>query len=159
MLSFSEYNESIKQQAMRFLEFGGILFVGICVGLIPSFLQLSSNGSNGGRRETKHKEVFALLITIKFFSAADKQAFKELFAPFAQWVSINEPTTISYELSESDKDEKQIFITERYLTKNDYLEVHRKSPTFLTFRQKMADMSSTFTMEGHSYIESNIGFI
>ena len=139
----------------RFLEFGGMLLVGICVG----YFLTKVNTGIGVRRETKHKEAFALLITIKFFSAADKQAFKDLFAPFAEWVAINEPGTLSFELSESDKDEKQIFITERYVTKNDYLEVHRKSPTFLSFRQKMADMSEKFQMEGHSYLETNIGFI
>jgi hypothetical protein len=34
----------------------------------------------------------------------------------------------------------------RYATKHDYLEVHKKSPQFLEFRQKLTDMSATYTM-------------
>lgn len=123
--------------------------------LLPSRLHLLF----GGRRQSSHKGAFALLITIKFKTVADKLAFKELFKPFAKWVSINEPGTISYEMSESDKEDTQVFITERYKSKNDFMEVHRKSRVFLTFRQKLSDMSSSYTMEGHSYIESNVGFI
>ena len=141
---------------MKLLEVGAVLSVGVFLGwFLPNKLPLFI----WRRRHSSYKGAFALLITIKFSSVTDKLKFKELFTPFAEWVAINEPGTISYEMSESDKVDTQVFITERYKTKKDFIEVHRKTPTFLAFRQRLSDMSSSYTMEGHSYVESNVGFI
>ena len=60
---------------------------------------------------------------------------------------------------ESDKNPLQVLILERYINKAAYLEVHKSTPEFIEFRKKLTDMSSTMTMDGHSYIETNIGFI
>ena len=98
-------------------------------------------------------------ITIKFKTPKDKQNFAEIFAPYAKFVATGEVETISYELSESDKDPLQIFLIERYTNKAAYLDIHRKTPEFVAFRAKLAELSATMTMDGHSYIESNVGFM
>ena len=106
-----------------------------------------------------NKSTFFLGITIIFNTIDDKEEFKTLFKPLAKFVRSNEPYTLSYELCESDKDEKRVFLIERYRTKNDYLEVHRKSEPFLKFRGLFELMKEKYTMDGHSYIESNIGYV
>ena len=46
---------------------------------------------------------------------------------------------------------------ERYRTKHDYIEVHRKSPLFLEFREILNGLKPTIT--GESAIESGIGYV
>jgi hypothetical protein len=53
-------------------------------------------------------------------------------------------------------------IFERYRRHDrDYLEAHKKSPVFLSFREKMAKMQQQgkVKVDGHSFVESNIGFM
>ena len=69
----------------------------------------------------------------------------------------HEPTTISYEIAESDKDNNQIVIVERYVNKDAYLNIHKQSPKFIEFRKKLSAMD--VVISGHSYYETNIGFI
>jgi hypothetical protein len=62
---------------------------------------------------------------------------------------------------ESDKDDKKIFVLERYVTKDAFLNIHRKSVQFITFRQKLSDMTDRkeATIEGQSYIETGLGYV
>jgi hypothetical protein len=51
---------------------------------------------------------------------------------------------------------------ERYITKDAFNEVHRTSSEFLKFKEKMNKMveeGSITKVDGHSYFESNIGFV
>jgi quinol monooxygenase YgiN len=127
-----------------------LVTLGITIGLLMKSLYKSYN---------VNKSTFFLGITIIFNTIDDKEEFKTLFKPLAKFVRSNEPYTLSYELCESDKDEKRVFLIERYRTKNDYLEVHRKSEPFLKFRGLFELMKEKYTMDGHSYIESNIGYV
>jgi len=101
----------------------------------------SSSSSLRGARSTIHKNAFFLGITITFIDLDSKSAFIELFAPYARFVMLNEPTTISYELCQSDKNDLQLFINERYVSKDAYLNIHRKTNEFQVFREKLALMS------------------
>ena len=132
-----------------------LLVVGITVGFIlRSFVFTSQT------RTLEYPNVFFLGVTIKFKSVPDKEEFKNLFRPMADFVAKNEPNTLSYEMLESDKDSTQVFVLERYKTKHDYLEVHRKSKEFLRFREKLqAMLANGATLDGHSYIENGIGFV
>lgn len=127
-----------------------LVTLGIGIGILMNSLYKSYN---------VNRNTFFLGITIVFNTSADKDEFKTLFTPLAKFVKANEPDTLSYELCESDKDEKRIFLIERYTTKNAYLEIHRKSEPFLKFRGLFESMKQKYTMEGHSYIESNIGYV
>ncbi len=135
------------------------LLVGVAVGLIIS--QLRSGGRGGNIRALSVEHAFHLGVTVKFTSADDKIYFKDLFKPLAKYVKEQELETLSYELMESDKDPLQIFILERYKNKSSYLEVHRHSKEFLTFREKFKSIldDGRATLDGHSYIETNIGFV
>lgn len=133
-----------------------ILLVGITVGaILRGFLC-----NNQPARILQHPNVFFLGVTIKFKTVQDKEEFKDLFRPMAEYVAKNEFNTLSYEMMESDKLNTQVYILERYKTKEDYLEVHRKSKEFLYFREKLQGMlANGATLEGESYIENGIGFI
>ena len=132
---------------------------GVFIGAIAVYNLQPFHRPSSVRRISSHKAAFFLGITIKFNTIQDKENFTNIFRPYAQYVAIVEPGTISYELSESDKDPLQIFLVERYIDKNAYLDVHRGTDTFIAFRSKLAGLGATMTMDGHSYIESNIGFI
>ena len=99
-------------------------------------------------------------VKISFPTAQDKDTFIADFTPVAEYVRQHEPTTISYELLLSDKDDLHIYIMERYVNKQAYLEVHKKSSEFLSFREKFQKLINGGTkVDGESYIESNIGFV
>jgi quinol monooxygenase YgiN len=143
-------------------------FVTLSIGIFAGFIinDLIVNGANKKQivstnsiRESKHKAAFFLAITIKFVSADVKQKFMGLFGPFAKYIAEVEPGTISFELSESDKTPLQIFLVERYVNKEAYIDIHRKTDTFIAFRAKITELGASVTMDGHSYIESNLGFM
>ena len=149
---------------MKVFEAFVTLSMGIFAGFLINDLLIKGTSnkqreSSNGIRESKHKAAFFLAITIVFNSADVKQKFIEIFSPYAKYVATVEPGTISYELSESDKTPLQIFLVERYVNKEAYIDIHRKTDTFITFRAKLTELGGSMTMDGHSYIESNIGFI
>ena len=66
---------------------------------------------------TKHKNAFDLIVALTFKSDEDKKTFKSMFAVLADYVRTSEPTTLSYELSDSDRDPLRVLIIERYVNK------------------------------------------
>ena len=137
-------------------------WVMMCVGCAAAgFLLARVATSSPALRVTAEKEAFVLMVNIEFQDVAQKEDFMALFHPMAQYVADYEPTTLSYECAESDKNEKQVVIIERYLNKQAYADTHRESQMFLAFKQKLKEMDSTGKMHisGHSYRESNVGFI
>jgi quinol monooxygenase YgiN len=87
----------------------------------------------------------------------DKSRFAVLFSKLAEYVVNQEPTTLSYELAESDKEKNKVVVVERYVNKDSYILIHKRSPEFLEFREKMSEMD--IEINGHSYMETNIGFV
>ena len=144
---------------MKVVEAIVLLSVGIFIGVTVSYGSRCLPQSPNSYRTTKNKGAFFLGITIKFNTAEDKQNFIEIFGPYAKFVAAGETETISYELSESDKSPLQIFLVERYTNKEAYLDIHRKTDQFIAFRAKLTELGATMSMDGHSYIESNLGFI
>ena len=144
---------------MKAVEALATFSVGVFIGAIAIYSLQPLHRSASLPRTSSHKASFFLGITIKFNTIEDKENFTKIFRPYAQYVATFEPGTISYELSESDKSPLQIFLVERYVNKSAYLDVHRGTDTFIAFRSKLAQLGATMTMDGHSYIESNIGFM
>ena len=158
------------------------LAVGLLVGATIGYL-LGSSGTTGAakvgtesnsivtsqtRQEsplTQHnrsgaKNTFFLGVMIKFPSVDDKEKFKRIFAPVAEHVTTSEPTTTSYELSESDQDPQRVFILERYKDKDAYLKIHKSSAPFLKFKDEFQVLRDAGAeVDGHSYLESGIGFV
>lgn len=136
------------------------LIIGMTACFMGSYLFDRSASAALPRRESSHPHAFFLGVTVKFPSVADKERFKALFQPLAEFVKREEFSTISYELSESDREPTQVFILERYRDKQAYLEVHKHSKEFLSFRAKFQEMiDQGAVVDGHSYIESNYGFV
>jgi quinol monooxygenase YgiN len=81
----------------------------------------------------------------------------------SKYVKEHEPNTLAYEVLLNDKDPLQVLILERYKEKADaYLQVHRSSAAFLEFRPKlkaMVEKGHVTRMEGHSYLDSQFGFV
>ena len=137
------------------------VLVGVVVGVIVCKWSGCSQPIKSRSAATSDPPFF-LGVTITFGSAEDKKVFIENFRPLAEYVKAKEPETLSYELSESDKEPNQLFILERYKHKqSSYLEIHRHSKPFLVFREQLKQMmdDGRASLDGHSYIESGIGFV
>lgn len=146
----------------KFIEPIIFIGIGICLSYLYNQISYPSKSitiNDKVVRKSSTSNAFFLGVVIKFKNIEAKKEFKVLFKPYAEWVAINELETISYEMSESDKDELQIFILERYITKDDYIEKHRKSNEFIEFRAKLLAMGNNVILDGHSYIDSNYGFV
>lgn len=105
-------------------------------------------------------EAFFLGVKVVFPNESDKATFESEFEILARYVRKSEPGTLSYELLQSDKRPLQIYILERYRTKDDYLEVHKRSKPFIEFREKFQRMiDNGAVVEGDSYLETGIGFV
>lgn len=112
------------------------------------------------RKSEPYSNAFFLGVAITFPSNEDKETFIKLFKPMAKYVEDFELGTLSYQLQQSDKDPLRVQILERYKDKDYYLNVHKTSKEFLTFRaelQKLFDNGAK--VEGQSYIETDIGFM
>jgi quinol monooxygenase YgiN len=136
---------------------GGIIFGLWLSALFPSHPFNGTPSSLTAKRETSVKSAFVLLVAIDFASEGDKDSFKKLFKNIAQYVAEYEFSTLSYELAESDKSSTRVIIIERYKDKDAYTNIHRSSEPFKKFRSILQGYD--VKIDGHSYIESNIGFI
>lgn len=126
----------------------------ITVTLVLMLIHNSVCASHG---DDAHSEVFVLAVTVKFKKEADIDRFTEYWKPVAEHCKHNEPGTLSYKMMRSDKEPTQILILERYATKHDYLEVHKKSAPFLLFRPQLAALEPE--LSGHSFVESSEGYM
>ncbi|CAM9975915.1 unnamed protein product, partial [Heterosigma akashiwo] len=104
---------------------------------------------------------FVLGVTATFVSVEHKREFVRLFRPVAEYVKQQEKTTLSYELLFSDKDELRIYIFEQYENKSSYLNIHKRSAEFLSFRADLQGMldKKHAALEGDSYLVSGLGFL
>lgn len=130
------------------------LSLGIVIGYIVARYSSVS-------RSISNDQHFLLSVTLKFKSSAEKNTFKKCFEPLADYVRLHEPKTLSYAYYDSDKDPNQGYIFERYVDKAAYLDIHKKSKDFIEFREKLSQMTAAgeVTIDGHSYFETNLGFI
>ena len=117
----------------------------------------------GARRASISSKAFMLCITVQFKDKVQKESFKKIFHPTATYVAKEELETLSYEIADSDQDPLQSFILERYKTKKSFTDIHRKGEIFLHMKKRMTELNFTadngFILNGHSYIETNIGFV
>ena len=147
------------------------LFVAVLVGAVFSYILFHQNskpatfesGAISARENQRNgvDKAFYLGVVVRFTNDQEKQKFINIFTPVAKYVKEKEFGTLSYELLNSDKDPLQILISERYKDKDYYLNVHKTSSEFLSFREKFQEMitNKNAVVDGHSYIESGIGFM
>ena len=157
-----EYVKAAKEFVSKQLQFTeknrNYAIGGILLGVVGTLL-VSSLIMRRGRPITS--DAWQLTVTLRFKTLADKEAFLAIFEPVAKYVEEKEPTTLSYIISESDKDPRQLFILERYTCKDSYLKVHKTSKQFLHFREQLLIMQNKgrVAIDGQSYIENNVGYI
>ena len=134
--------------------------IGICTTFMLTLLLRTPHKQAENHRPIT-SDAWQLTVTLRFKTLADKDAFLPIFEPLAKYVEENEFSTLSYIISESDKDPKQLFILERYTSKKNYLDVHKKSKEFINFREKLLGMQTKgrVAIDGQSYQETNIGYI
>jgi quinol monooxygenase YgiN len=110
--------------------------------------------------------VFTLAVSLKFRDAQKKTAFLSLISAYSRYVEEHEPTTLTYKVMQSDKDPLEMLLLERYINKNAYLEIHRKSPEFIRFREDLTALSGAehaggppgVVLQGSSYDDFDQGF-
>jgi quinol monooxygenase YgiN len=127
---------------------------------------LGGNASNAAilrrtetRRDAVPEDIFTLCVTLQFNHPEGVIAFGKIFKPYAEWLAQNELTTLSYQLMHHDTRPLEVMVLERYLTKDAYLNVHRKTKEFSVFKEKFTLLLSgrsgetTFMVSGNSYYD------
>lgn len=146
-----------RNSIMKNQQFVAGVVVGILGTILLSRLMSNMHSSQSTSNNHQNQKSFDLFVNLEFNNEKEKERFKKIFAPMAEYVKKHEPTTLSYELIESDKNVHNICIVERYVDKAAYTDIHRTSKEFVEFRQLFSEFEVTIV--GNSYYESNIGFI
>eukprot|EP00543_Licmophora_paradoxa_P008861 CAMPEP_0202459502 /NCGR_PEP_ID=MMETSP1360-20130828/36037_1 /ASSEMBLY_ACC=CAM_ASM_000848 /TAXON_ID=515479 /ORGANISM="Licmophora paradoxa, Strain CCMP2313" /LENGTH=112 /DNA_ID=CAMNT_0049080605 /DNA_START=44 /DNA_END=382 /DNA_ORIENTATION=- len=105
---------------------------------------------------------FNLLVTLKFTEEQYLQQFLDFVKPLCDYIKEEEPETLAYEVIMSDQDPLQCMLFERYADKeNAFLKIHRSSKAFSDFRPKLKALQEAghVQLDGHSYLDSMVGFI
>eukprot|EP00879_Flechtneria_rotunda_P030652 GHRR01033315.1.p1 GENE.GHRR01033315.1~~GHRR01033315.1.p1 ORF type:complete len:106 (+),score=43.40 GHRR01033315.1:353-670(+) len=102
---------------------------------------------------------FVLAVNLHFPSEDAKQQFIDIWQPLAEYVKISEPTTLAFVLLEADTNPCHLMVYERYLSRDDYLSIHRASSAFLQFKAAMVQLPFEVKVEGQSFVEQNVGFM
>ena len=108
-------------------------------------------------------DIFTLCVTLNFQSTEGIDKFRPIFISYSDWVEKNEPTTLSYQLLRHDSKPLEVMILERYVTKDAYSNVHRKSDRFREFNSEFLGLQNIsggqFAISGNSYYDVPYGFV
>lgn len=137
------------------------------IGAVVGWLayHLASGSPASARQPAQHlrpqvKNAFYLGVGVRFPTDEDQAEFERIFAPLAAHVEAKELGTLSYILMKSDKEARHVMILERYESKDYYLNVHKSSDEFKSFRDKFQQLiSKGAVVDGHSYLETDVGYI
>jgi len=105
---------------------------------------------------------FTLLVTLTFATSSLVSNFLAEIQPLCEYIRQHEPTTLSYEVLLSDKDDTMVTLLERYEDKdNAFLKIHRASVPFQNFRAKLKAMEEKglVKVDGNSYLDSGVGHV
>ena len=102
-------------------------------------------------------QTFFLILFLTFASEDVLHDFTVGFKDYQAYVRENEPYTLQFELSRSDQSKRRLMVIERYVNKDrDYLETHRKSLEFISWRSRVADweQKGLVNITGESFWEA-----
>lgn len=141
--------------------YGIFLYItaGVVIGYLLSYSFRSNAMLSTDSSSRQHSKSFLLGIGLKFKDISSRDEFYKFLKPYAEWVRKNEYGTLSYEVFQDEKNELNIYFLERYKTKNDYLNVHRKSEEFLKYKANMIALSDKYELNGNGYYQSQYGFV
>ena len=94
--------------------------------------------------------MFYLIINIDFENLDDKDYFINEFKVLQEYCNKNEPFLLQYEFAISDHNNLRIIIIEKYDSKENYVNIHRRSSNFLSFKDKIKHLK--ISIQGNSYI-------
>lgn len=95
--------------------------------------------------------IFILIINIKFKDNKDMNYFINNFLILQKYCLDKEKDfLLQYEYAISDKNKNKIVIIEKYINKESYLNIHRKSIKFLNFKENIKNLN--LIISGESYI-------
>jgi quinol monooxygenase YgiN len=119
-----------------------------------------AHGGGLGPTRPQQRHAFVLAVRLRFRSVGERDAWLNVWRPLAEAVKRDEPRTLSFELSISDRDPTSVLVYERYASRSDYVQTHRSTPAFAEFKARSAALPffETILVEGESYVESGIGF-
>lgn len=112
----------------------------------------------------KAERCTVLAVTLKFASIKDRETFKRLWKPLAEYCQAQEPETLSYKFSEGAEDAAcfaaatTCFIYERYPTVRDLKEVHDSSPLKLALGDALAKAGCQVEASLAMYTETDLGY-
>ena len=108
----------------------------------------------------KGERAFVLTVGLHFEDAKVADELLQEWAKIAAYCYLHEPYLYHYEVAQSDKRQLSYLITERYRSKEDYLQAHRSSKAFRAFRPRMRALqdAGAVRVSGDSYAELGMGF-
>ena len=102
-------------------------------------------------------KTFFLILFLTFATEDVLHDFTVGFKDYQAYVRKHEPYTLQFEMSRSDQSERRLMVIERYENKDrDYLETHRKSLEFISWRSRVADweQKGLVNITGESFWEA-----
>ena len=101
-----------------------------------------------------------MTVNLTFINEADRDKYIEVWRPLADYVAKNESRALAFEFCIGRKDPCKVLIFERYISKEDYLDVHKSSPAYLEYKAAEGALGKRgpIISSGTSYLESNIGY-
>jgi len=117
--------------------------------------------TTNGRTKVRGEKAFVLAVQLEFESHNDAESIFAKWHEATDYCFLKEPFLYHYEASQSDQNPLLYMIMERYRSKDDYLNIHKTSEAFQTFRAelKKLDEEGKVKIIGHSYNELGIGFV
>jgi quinol monooxygenase YgiN len=119
-----------------------------------------SHGGGLGPTRPQQRRAFVLAVRLRFRSVGERDAWLAVWRPLAEAVRRDEPRTLAFELSISDRDPTSVLVHERYASRADYVGTHRATSAFAEFKRRSAALPffEHIAVEGESYVESGFGF-
>lgn len=136
--------------------FLSVLLSAFASAFISNYFLNSNNNTprieNNHTEEDKSKNFF-LLVDLEFADSESLDIFYQAFKPLSEYVLSKEKGTLTYEVLVSDKNPNKVLILEKYINKDYYLNVHKTSEPFLTFRPILSKLTEEkkVIVNGNSY--------
>ena len=116
------------------------------------------------RGEEREKEVkksgkkpWTAVVSVVVKKSEDIEKLLSLLSPLAQFVTENEPNTLTYAVFRSKSNSNEVLIFERYVTRADLEDVHEKSSQFQTFAAKLGESGILQSKTTRTYEEQQVG--
>ena len=95
--------------------------------------------------------MFILIVNLIFKTNESKNKFINEFLILQEYcLNYEKDFLLQYEYAVSDTNSNMIVIIEKYNSKENYLNIHRKSNKFLNFKKQIKNLD--ITISGNSYI-------